>query len=589
MKKYLLIFITFAIAITGCEDQFNPIDENLRSFEDIYSNPVFAEAYLMNAYSRIPTNNYSFNEVVTDDAVTNDKASNYLTIAAGAWSAINNPLSQWDNSFTAIMYLNKFLAVVDDVEWSYRDEQINDLYIRRHKGEAYALRALFMYYLLKHHAGEGPDGTMLGFPIYTETFDTKTDFRNKPRNTFSECIQQIYNDIDESLKYLPLDYVTALRVSEIPLMFRDYSMERYNRVFGDLNRQRISGRIAEGIKAKTALLAASPAFNKSNDIQLWENAANYAATVLNRIRGIAGLDPVGDRFFTNVNIDRIRLNIGRDQAEMLWRTSLEGAPGSTFRQQNNFPPSLFGQGRINPSQNFVDAFPCVDGYPIDDPNSKYNPANPYANRDPRLQRFVVVDESSFAGSTIHTKQGLTIDGIEAVINSTRTGYYLRKLLREDVRIEPGAVAERRHYNVHIRFTEIYLIYAEAANEAWGPNGRGDNAYSAKDVMAAIRKRAGITQPDNYLESITNQDAMRQLIRNERRLEMSFEGFRFWDLRRWKENLNEAVRGVRIVQEEGTKRYNYIQVERREFEDHMFYGPIPYNEVLKANLVQNRGW
>jgi starch-binding outer membrane protein, SusD/RagB family len=125
-------------------------------------------------------------------------------------------------------------------------------------------------------------------------------------------------------------------------MYSEYTMESYNRVFGDLNRQRISGRIAAGIKAKTALLAASPAFNKNNDIQLWEEAANSAATVLNRINGIAGLDPVGDRFFTNVNIDRIRLAIGRDQAEMLWRTSLEGAPGSSWRQQDNFPPSLFG-------------------------------------------------------------------------------------------------------------------------------------------------------------------------------------------------------------------------------------------------------
>jgi starch-binding outer membrane protein, SusD/RagB family len=84
--------------------------------------------------------------------------------------------------------------------------EIRELYNRRHKGEAHALRALFMYYLLKHHAGEGPDGTLLGVPIYTEPFDTDTDFRNKPRNTFAECVQQIYTDLEEAAKYLPLDY-----------------------------------------------------------------------------------------------------------------------------------------------------------------------------------------------------------------------------------------------------------------------------------------------------------------------------------------------------------------------------------------------
>jgi starch-binding outer membrane protein, SusD/RagB family len=85
-----------------------------------------------------------------------------------------------------------------------------------------------------------------------------------------------------------------------------------------------------------------------------------------------------------------------------------------------------------------------------------------------------------------------------------------------------------------------------------PMEDGGNAYSAKDVIAAIRQRAGITQPDNYLASINDQECYEgDLIRNERRLELSFEGFRFWDLRRWNKNLNEPVKGVRITHHEGT--------------------------------------
>src|SRR3546814_17117398 len=85
-----------------------------------------------------------------------------------------------------------------------------------------------------------------------------------------------------------------------------------------------------------------------------------------------------------------------------------------------------------------------------------------------------------------------------------------------------------------------------------------HGYSARDVIAAIRERAGIEQPDIYLNSITDQEIMRKLIRNERRLALCFEGFRFWDLRRWKEDLTEPAMGVRI--EDGT--YNYRSEERR---------------------------
>jgi hypothetical protein len=80
--------------------------------------------------------------------------------------------------------------------------------------------------------------------------------------------------------------------------------------------------------------------------------------------------------------------------------------------------------------------------------------------------------------------------------------------------------------------------------------------------------------------------MRALIKNERRLELCFEGFRFWDLRRWKENMNEQAKGVSIQ----NGNYNIIPVEDRVFQSHMIYGPVPYSEVLKFNaLIQNKGW
>ncbi len=141
----------------------------------------------------------------------------------------------------------------------------------------------------------------------------------------------------------------------------------------------------------------------------------------------------------------------------------------------------------------------------------------------------------------------------------------------------------------MRYTELFLIYAEAANEAWGPDGTGPNAYSARDVIAAIRQRAGIAQPDDYLASITSQEDMRELIRNERRLELCFEGFHFWDLRRWKSDLTEPARGVNINKPRTA--YNVVEVEARVFDNtYMHYGPVPQTEVVKySELIQNEGW
>src|SRR5690606_33414129 len=178
--------------------------------------------------------------------------------------------------------------------------------------------------------------------------------------------------------------------------------------------------------------------------------------------------------------------------------------------------------------------------------------------------------------------------------STRTGYYMRKLLRADVNPNPNFNTTQKHYNARIRYTEIFLAYAEAANEAWGPTGTGTHSYSAYDVIRAIRQRAGITDGDAYLESIKNdKDQMRELIRNERRLELCFENHRFRDLRRWKvdiSKLNESARGLQIAKSGNDLIYTPLDVESRSYQGHMYHGPIPYSEMNKwSQLQQNAGW
>jgi len=582
--KRLSLLLILALVFPGCSI-FEPEDDNHSTLDRVYEDPAFAEGLLIRAYTYIPTNDYRWDEVATDDAVTNDQLNSYARMARGEWSSIYNPQNLWDNCNRAILYINHFLDVVDQVPFKWTDKEHNDLFVRRLKGEAYGLRGVFKYFLLRNHGGVGANGELLGVPEYNEFLTTEEQFA-KPRQTFAESVNSAYADMNQALQYLSTDYDNVDDVDDLPDGFDpDTNLDSYNTVFGDVAQQRLGGRHILAFRARLAVLAASPAFNLNSDVTLWENAANYTAVLLDDIGGIAGLDPTGHLFYLKAQVDQADINTGdkRDIPEVLWRRPIYT---NRAREQDNFPPTLYGQGEINPTQNFVDAFPMANGYPIDHGSSGYNAANPYAGRDPRLALYVVYNGSKLKGATINTSVNGDDNGLNAQPNSTRTGYYLKKMLREDVNANPASPSDQKHFNIHIRYTELFLNYAEAANEAWGPDGTGTSGYSARDVIAAIRERGGIQQPDDYLSAISDKDAMRELIRNERRIELSFEGFRFWDLRRWNEDLTVPARGVRI--EDGT--YTYFDVEQRSFDnDYMQYGPIPFNEIIKFDLVQNKGW
>ncbi len=579
--KYLVLFLAAVPFVTSCEDPMKPEIENIKSYEKVTKNPYWFEGLLDYAYVTIPTYDYKFDEVATDDAVSNVANNSYRKIAMGGWTASNDPEKQWDVCYKAIMNLNQFLKSVNDVVWtsggSAEAQALNKAYAKRLSGEAYALRGIMKFYLLRNHGGVGAlSGTLLGVPIY-DTYLSETDmsynFAGTPRATFAEGVDNALADLDKALTFLPEQYGDKATPDA---KYSDLTTDQYNKVCGKETVQRIDGRIVKAYKVRLNLLAASPAFGTTS----WETAATTAGDMLRDNGGLENIDPTGNVWFL---ASQVSADISTMSKENIWRRSYQNI--NTW-EGNNYPPSQYGKGQVNPTQNFVDAFPMLNGYPISDPNSGYDAKNPYANRDPRLAQTVVYDKSKVRDAVIDILSGDTDDGTDKVATSTRTGYYLRKLLREDVNMTTGKTSTQYHLIYHVRFTEMYLAYAEAANEAWGPNGKGSYGFSAKDVIAAIRKRAGIQQPDAYLNSITSPEAMRTLIRNERRLELSFESFRFWDLRRWNANLNETAKGVKL--DNGT--YQSYPVEERAYGNHMVYGPIPETEITKFPIIeQNRGW
>lgn len=590
--KHILSVVLMGVALASCDDLFEPAQENLKDVSSMYGDASYAQGILGNAYILLPYSNSPQTDLATDDAVSNDQTNSYLQMATGAWSSQNDPTSQWKNRLNAIQYVNIMVANADKVAWS-TDEGLQRLFSDLFKGDAYGMRALQMFYLLRAHAGM-VDGVneMMGVPILREFQEAGADF-NQPRATFRACIDSIMIDIDRALELLPYEYEDVTDDNAVPEKYKRYyiSAGKYTRAFGYHQKGKINGMILRALRAQVALFAASPAYAQYSGVTM-EQAARYAAELINTKEMPAD----GYKWFANTT-EIGGLNKGYNSSESIWQTnvserhSLEG---------DFYPPSINGLGRCNPSQNLVDAFPMTNGYPITDSRSGYNPQAPYADRDARLAAYILYDGQTIGSGNTTIITGTygdnNVNGLNYTVGySTRTGYYMRKLLRPDVNLNPSNITNQKSYDARIRWTEMFLDYAEAANEAVGPNAAvAGSKWTAKSVIKSLRERAGICTgvDDPYLdECAQSKEKMRELIRNERRLELCFENHRFYDLRRWQvdlNKLNETVKGAEISAPNAG--FKTIDVEQRNYKQHQFFGPIPYSEILKYDaLQQNSGW
>jgi hypothetical protein len=263
-------------------------------------------------------------------------------------------------------------------------------------------------------------------------------------------------------------------------------------------------------------------------------------------------------------------------------------------ERNNAPvgfgaPNL-SYGYVSPTQELVDAFPAANGRPITDPVSGYVVSNPYVNRDPRLGWTVFFNGSRWLGRAVETFNG-GLDRPAGIQTQTRTGYYMRKFMAD--LSNATAYSNQTHNFPIFRYAEILLNYAEALNET-------GNTTEAFNQLKAIRLRAGIPLGttagfQHGLPVNMTQAEMRNVIRNERRIELAFEEHRFWDIRRWKiaeTVVNREVSGIRATQAgAGVFTYAVEPVDRLYFnpQKHYFY-PIPFAEIsANPNLVQNPGY
>ncbi|ANQ51412.2 RagB/SusD family nutrient uptake outer membrane protein [Flammeovirga sp. MY04] len=561
--KYIVLSLVIGLSTSACSNFLELERDNNRTEDEIWSHPVTAEGVLLSGYQGLPnfytTYGNDILDCATDNGVTRQINSTVRRMAAGGWNPSSNPIGDWSGSYEIIRNMNDFLMKGFDVDYFIADSLRNENYKRRLKGEAHFLRAYYHFNVLRRHGGLAENGQVLGIPIITNEVSINETL---PRNTYEEVVAQILADTDVAIELLPLEYTGD------------------NVDFGESNVGRASKMAAQALRSVVTLYAASPAFDDKNDDittdEAWGRAV-YESQKLIDIMG--GLPSWSDDIYFD---DRVGEPIMRRYSN------------NNDIEKKNFPPSLNGQGFTNPSQELIDAFPMANGFPIDHPDSGYDPENPYEGRETRFYATVIHNGMNYKEGTINTYVGGE-DHTDVNEYATRTGYYLKKFVNPNVSITPGTTTTGRHYTALFRKVEAYLNYAEAANELVGPNtvppfGR----LTAKEAIQVIRSRAKIDS-DAYLNTITGRDGFREFIHNERRIELAFENHRFYDVCRWNYDLNELnspVNGIEINvnQDTQTTSYQKVHVEDRNYQDYMIYGPIPYREVLKGDaIIQNIGW
>lgn len=591
MKKILYILTMALIACYSCDRAFDEEIDNTYGDEYTWEIGKYTTGVLMKAYDAIPSNidHYGgdFLDCATDNAVTRSTSSAMARLGAGQLTPLTNPVGNWGAAYEQIQNINLFLEKggLDDPDMLYNlDTLISNTYKVRLKGEAYFLRAWWLSELLRVYGGVSNDGEALGVPIITEYLDPA---ENKTgllaRATYEQTAQQIFNDCDTAFTYLPLEY---------------------SGVEGTATEEKHDGRadrkMCLALKARVALYAASPAYqpqgiSNAEVTEKWERAARFA------YNAIAGG------------------NLGAYQAldkTVMFSKMIGTEYIFSFLQNNrayessNLPPSVFGSGNTNPSQNLVDAFPCSDGRPIEE-SQVYDPQNPFANRDNRLALTVLYNGAPIDDTgkllAVYYDNDLDIPALDApgkFYDNTRTGYYLRKWIssKEDMLLL-GSVKNDYHRVPLLRRAEVYLNLAEALNNAAGPIGivEGCGGLTAFGIIANIRSvSGGITNQQYLIDHAGDADEFNEIILNERRIELAFEGHRYFDLRRTNSNLTESIYGMTCAKENGVITYtgteagmtdSDILIEKRAYDDERYrYSPIPYSEIVEnPGMKNNLGW
>ncbi|MES2651997.1 MAG: RagB/SusD family nutrient uptake outer membrane protein [Bacteroidota bacterium] len=552
----LSLFLSIVISVVSCKKSVldRPLDIEVKD-SLVFGYINYATEFVTDIYAVLP-NGYTdfsgtFSETATDDARHASPNNQSYRFTNDSWGNTINPDDRWASYYAGIRKCNIFFSKINQVKLTdhgiaIRINGYNAIDQReRLKGEVFLLRAFFYAELAKRYGG---------VPIVSKVLNLEDDL-DLPRNTYDQVVQVISNDCDSAFKLLPETYLTTVNGTNVANYYG-----------------RATKWTAQALKARVLLYAASPLNNPTNDAVKWIAAYNAAKPfydnvplpVITLANGIAGYETLFRGNTTNTS-------------EIIWSRP---TTNTNSLESANFPIGYDGgNGGVNPSQSLVDAYEMSNGKLISDPTSGYNPSTPYQGRDPRFGATILYNSVTFKGRAIETFDG-GLDGPQKV-NGSLTGYYMKKHLDANLNLTVSQTSQ--HNYIYFRLGEMLLNYAEARNESDGP--------VSEVYMAINRLRTRVGMPNLPIGLTLEQ--MRVRIRNERRVELAFEGHRYWDARRWniaKDVFNGPFNGMKIEKIGTAFTYTPYQIETRVFKEYMNLYPIQQREILaNPNLVQNPGW
>lgn len=566
--KTIILALGIVSAISACKET-EPDNLTFVDDREIYKNIDKIRAVLTTVYSGLP---YGYTEIgnswlasACDEAeeVNNSEAIQNFNI--GNITPYYNPDDVWNKSYQFIRQAKIFIQSTDTVTWNNLkysnppEYELRTRLVKQYRAEAKFLTAYFYFELIKRYGG---------VPIVDEVIDKNTDWVSRfPRKSIADCIDFIVATCDDSSIDLLPSHGT-----------------------GDYGRATKGAALA--LKARTLLYAASDLYNQpgnsdpllgyigGNRQERWVKAAEANREVITYAPAYS-FQPTYQGLFL----------LGSTKSNEVILERRYGSSNS-FEIKNTPVGFPLGQTSTCPSGNLVDAYE----HKIDKNFDWSNPvhaANPYANRDPRLVKTIVVNDSKYGKSQSVVEIWNGGANAKPRDRASKTGYYLRKYIDENLDLQLNQTSNKQW--VLFRLSEIYLNYAEAMNEAYGPDqtGSGSLTVTARAALNSVRTRAAVGL--SAIAAGPNQDDMRNLIRRERRVELAFEGHRFFDVRRWKIadiGIGGPLTGVDVIRNSSTTfTYTPIIVERRVWDDKLYYYPIPQNEVNKSDgvIVQNKGW
>lgn len=575
------------LLMTSCTDSYEnfPVDQFTEEYVFSKTDSMGVQALnLLNSTYNLLDNGHNgiggdYLDAASDDAISiNQNDPDVYKLAIGRFTAnsrVNSHMG-WGKYYEGIRKANIIINNIDVVPFKNTFTNFNGEQKKLNhtvKAEARFLRTYFYFELVKRYGA---------VPLLMDSVYKLGDDMELPRNTFEECINYMVGELD-SIKY-------DLRSVSMP----DAA------VYGHA----ATIEAAMALKSRILLYAASPLFNEnpvstddpaqkalvgyeSYNAERWKAAADAAKEFMNTF-GPAGRKTVDlaknqmgiflSFYSPSVNPELIFFRQGGQSKEVETKNGPLGFSGNSI-----------GNGRTNPTQNLVDAFPMKDGKPVGESTLyPFNPQKPYDNRDPRLSLAVLYNGSKWLGRVLETYRG----GANNPTNSaeyTRTSYYMRKFMGNFS--NATEYSNGYHLWVIFRYAEILLNYAEAQNEYL--DAPSQEVY---DALILLRKRVAIAAGSDKLYGLKanmTKEEMRKAIQNERRIEMAFEEQRYWDIRRWRiaeDVFRNPLKGMSIVKNLTSVVYTEVDVLTVNFEERRYLYPLPYSEVIKnSRMIQNPGW